>query len=372
MKQRILHVVYSLEIGGLERVVITLANRIDKKLYETSICCITCEGELSTYLDDRSRLTVIGHEGRVNIRSLWRVCRTAQKNGIDLIHSHNLPGMLYGFPAARLCGIPIVHTQHGRTLREESALSNAIEKILSRSVTRYVCVSGQLRGDVRSGVGVDEKKLAVIYNGIEVAGGGALPSVSAGNGGVIGSVGRLTPIKNYELLIRAFSPIHARFPRWRLELVGGGESYDGIARLAEELSISRSAVLHGYKLDVAKYLGAFDIFVLPSFSEGHSISLLEALSLEKVCIVSRVGGNPEIIEEGVNGFLFDPHRLDELVEKITYVIERVDSPEIRKIRKKGRETVLSKFSSDTMLAMYDRLYRKVLRIGGDGGRERYE
>lgn len=371
MKRRILHVVYSLEIGGLERVVVTLANRIDPALYESYICCITRAGELSTYLDDPGRLTVIGHTGRVNVSSLWDVYRAVQSNVVDLIHSHNFPGMLYGFPASRLGRIPIVHTQHGRTLREESFLLNTVEKVLSRSVTRYVCVSGRLREEVRSGIGVDEGRLAVIYNGIDVAESDRM-RVAAPGGGVIGSVGRLTPIKNYELLVRAFGLIHERFPTWRLELVGGGERYDGIARLAEELSVSGSTVMHGYRLDVERYLGAFDIFVLPSFSEGHSISLLEALSLGKVCIVSRVGGNPEIIEDGVNGFLFDPRSVDELVGKITSVIERFDSPEIGRVRACARETVLSKFSSDTMLAGYDRLYRDILRIGAGGSGVRNE
>ena len=110
MARRILHIVYSLEIGGLERVVVALANRIDPGAFESSICCITREGDLSTYVRVRSRLYCVEHEGRVNIHALREVHRIARDSGADVIHSHNLPCLLYGFPAAKLCRVPLLQT----------------------------------------------------------------------------------------------------------------------------------------------------------------------------------------------------------------------------------------------------------------------
>lgn len=360
MKRKILHVVYSLDIGGLERVIISLFNRIDSNRYEPHICCITRGGELAPLLNDRERMYVVGHTGRISISSVTKVYRVIRRHGIDLIHSHNLPGLLYGFPAARLHRVPMVHTQHGRILRERSSVLNAVEKYLSRSVNRYVCVSAQLGEVVRKAFDINEDRLSVIYNGIDVPGDSTAPSGERGENITIGSIGRLDPIKNYSMLVEAFSVILKRFPRCRLEIVGGGECYDDLAERIDALSLAGNASLPGYQMDVYKHLQRYDIFVLPSFSEGHSISLLEALGTGKICIASRVGGNPEIITDGMNGLLFDPHSIGELIEKLSLAIEKHDRPEMDAIRMKARETVLSNYSSAIMLARYEQMYRELL------------
>ena len=360
MKHNILHVVHSLEIGGLERVIVTLFNGIDPQRFESHVCCIRLAGELASLLDDPSRMHVIGHHGRIDLPSLAVVGKIIREFDIDLVHTHNFPGLLYSYAAAKLRRLPIIHTQHGRILREESHILNRIEKILSRSVNKYVCVSGKLKEDVSAAIKIKEDRLSLIYNGINV------PEVQSQfedkkyENITIGSIGRFDPIKNYKMLVEAFSMINKKFPECRLEIVGGGECYDELSERVTSLSLGDSASLPGYQMDVFNYMKRFDIYVLPSFSEGHSISLLEAMGSGKICIASNVGGNPEIVTDGVNGLLFDPYDLQDLVSKIIYVIEHIDEPEMNTMRANARESILSNYSSQTMLARYDQIYGELL------------
>lgn len=361
MKRKIMYIVYSLEIGGLERVVINLANNLDRNTYVPYICCIARGGDLVDSFDYQDKLSIIGNEGRINWKSVKKIHDIVRKQSINLIHSHNFPGLLYGFLPSKIARVPIVHTLHGHSPSYSSRFLKPVEKITSRSVDRYVCVSNRLKEFVRTSLGVPDGKMHVIYNGIpesrECGTGGnrARPEIK------IGSVGRLTGIKNYELLIRAFAKIQKRFTNCRLEFVGGGEKYDDLANLARKLSIEQKVRLHGFQLDIDRFLREFDIFVLPSFSEGHSISILEALNLKKICIVSAVGGNTEIIEDGVNGFLFDSDDLNGLIEKLTYVLEHLGSVEIGNVRENAIDTIKSRFSLDLMVRNYEELYRGILR-----------
>jgi len=360
MKYNVLHIVHSLEIGGLERVVVSLVNRLDRASFEPSVCCVRVAGELAANLAEPGRLSVLGHVGRYNASAAWRLFRLVRDGRVDLIHSHNLPGLLYGFAAAKLLRIPVVHTQHGLVLREESALLNLIERRMSRSVDAYVCVSRQLEEEVRREIGVRPARLSVVYNGIEISE-GAAPRTRGGPGGaVIGSVGRLAAVKNYPLLINAFARVRERYPDCRLELVGYGEKRGELAALAQALSLGGSVTLHGAQSDVPRFLDRFDVFVLPSFSEGHSISLLEAFGRGAVCVASNVGGNGEIIEDGVNGFLFESNDLDGLTETLVRVIGGLGSPEMERLRERGRETVRTRFSMEAMLTSYEGIYRRLL------------
>lgn len=356
MVKKILHVVYSLEVGGLERIVVHLANNIDRAKYETFIYCISKVGDLASFLDDRENLFVIGNIGRINCRSVKSIHDIVRKRSIDIIHSHNFPGLLYSFLPAKINRVPLVHTLHGYVESEERRKFALVEKVISRSIERYVCVSNQLLELVRERFRINEKKLSLVYNGIPLPDSSAELRDRKDAEIVIGSVGRLTLVKNYALLINAFSRLLERYPRCRLELVGSGEQGDALMRLVRSLHIEDRVVMRGYRTNVADFVRHFDIFVLPSFNEGHSISLLEALSMKKVCVVSAVGGNVEIIENSINGFLFESNNVDDLLDTLIHVIQNLHGQDMDNVRSRALETLESKFSLDAMLRNYEEIY----------------
>ena len=362
MKSRILYLVRTLEFGGLERVVTLLANNLDKERFEPYICCIAVAGELADTLECKDRLFVIGNTGRVNIHSLRYMVRLIKEHSIDLIHSHELSGLLYGYAAARLTRIPIIHTKHGYSgIDQEKKLIAWIGKRLSRSVSEYVCVSGELKTRMKRIIGLSDDKTTVIYNGIEPP--PESEKTAAGKNGhdkitVIGCVGRLAWVKNYELLIRAFHEVRDKYPRCQLEIVGDGEIEKELRDLVDRLSLSDRVILHGYKLDVASYYARFDIFVLPSFYEGLSMSLLEAISRGMPCIVSDVGGNTEIIENSINGFVFESDNKDELISRLSDAIDNLGSEQMETIRKNALDTFQKKFSVSMMVEKHEELYSR--------------
>lgn len=362
MKSRILYLTRSLEIGGLERVITLLANNLDKEHFEPYICCIAVAGEMAEALEQKDRLFVIGNTGRINIHSLRYISRLIKEHSINLVHSHDLAGLLYGYPAARLRRIPIIFTKHGYSGIDQERKSIAwIAKRFSRSTSEYVCVSGELRTRMRRKIGLSDDKTTVIYNGIEPPSERERPGSGNRRNNeetVIGCVGRLTSVKNYELLIRAFNELRDRYPRCRLEIVGGGESEKELKDLVDRLSLSDRVILHGYKLDVSRYYDRFDIFALTSFYEGLSMSLLEAISRGKPCIVSNVGGNTEIIENGINGFVFESENRGDLISRLSDAIDNLDSEQMEAIRRNALDTFQKKFSVRTMVERHEELYSR--------------
>ena len=361
MKANILHIVYSLEIGGLERVVLDLTNNLPADEYTTYICCINKLGELSNDFLYQDRLINLGNRGRINFRSIKAIIDAVNKHSIDIIHSHNFAGLLYGYLAAKIKRIPIVHTEHGFIKKHDRSILNIIEKLMSNSVDEYVCVSRQLAQTIHKLFIADYSKISVIYNGISINPGNTFSRDPSRGEIRIGSVGRLNYIKNYELLIKSFSELSKRYHSIKLEIVGDGELYQDLSDQIVKYSLNDRISLPGFRMDVDQCLENMDIFVLPSFSEGHSISLLEAMSKSVVCIASNVGGNPEIIEDGINGYLFESNNLEGLTKAISYVIDNIDSEEMANIRKSSSDTVRTKFSVDAMLSNYIKLYNKFLQ-----------
>ncbi len=362
MKNRILFLARSLEIGGLERVITLLANNLDKEHFESYICCIAVAGEMAEDLEHKDRLFVIGNTGRINIGSIRYISRLIKEKSIDLVHSHELSGLLYGYPAARSRRIPIIHTKHGYGgLDDEKKLVAMVGRHFSRSVSEYVCVSKELKTRMMREIGLNDSKTTVIYNGIELPQESQTPYDENGKYSdeiIIGSVGRLTPVKNYELLINAFNELRDKYPHCRLEIVGGGESEEGLRRLVNQLSLSDRVVLHGFKLDVSRYYDRFDIFALTSFYEGLSMSLLEAISRGKPCIVSDVGGNTEIIENDINGLVFESENRNDLISRLSDAIDNLDSTRMDTIRRNALDTFKKNFSVRTMVEKHEKLYRE--------------
>lgn len=360
MAKRILYVVYSLNIGGLEKIVVDLANSLDPQQYEPFICCIANAGEFAEEFKYPENLFVIGNTGRINYRSCRTIHRILKEHEIHIVHSHNLAGLLYSVPAARIRHVPIIHTNHGYVEEERRNIKLKIfEKWMSRFVDRYVCVSEQLRKEVEKSLWVKRDRILVLYNGVEAVADFPIRDSLGEDTAVIGSVGRLDPIKNYRFLLEAFSEIVVRRPACRLELIGDGNEYNELVDLRNELKLNNKVVFRGNVRNPRDYVKAFDIFVLTSLSEGLSMSILEAMSLKKVCVVSHVGGNPEIIEKGMNGFLFESNNKIDFVQIMMNVIENLYTDEMKKIREAAGNTIEKRFSLDSMRGGYCKLYDAV-------------
>jgi sugar transferase (PEP-CTERM/EpsH1 system associated) len=358
------HVLLSLQPGGLENGVVNLVNRLDERDFHSSICCLKQAGEFAARLPrDRVAIKEMGWRGGNNLWLPFRLARHFRRTQTDIVHTRNAEAFYYGFLGAKLAGVPaVVHSEHGRSFTDRQ-LRFMVQRTFSRYTEAIFAVSQQLRTDLVTHIGIPVDRIQVLYNGVDLDRFGSLhrdpirQQLGIDNDTiVIGSVGRLVAVKNYALLLRAIHRLGDS--RLILMLVGDGPEREALESLAQGLGIKGRVRFLGHRDDVPGLLGAMDIFVLPSLSEGMSNTMLEAMASQVATVASNVGGAAEIIRDSSNGMLFESNNLDELCCRLGSLLE--DDALRNRIATEGRRSVLSNFGIDGMVSRYEALYRSVL------------
>jgi len=370
----ICHVIYRLSVGGLENGLVNLINNLPQDAYRHAIVCVT---EATDFRNRIRRSGVEIHEIHKRpgkdvgaYARMWAIIRRLKPR---IVHTRNLPAIDMIAPAW-LAGVPrFVHSEHGLDLVEidgKNPRYNGLRRLSRIMVDRYITVSADLNNWLRQEIGVPSSRLETIYNGVDterfspqrkhrppLPEGFAPPSSV-----VLGTLGRLDPLKNQLGLAQAFARLLANRPelrqRLRLVIVGDGDQREKIEAVLAAANARDLAWLPGFRDDTPALYQALDIFVLPSLREGISNTLLEAMASGRPVIATRVGGNPEIVPEGVAGHLVLPGDPDALAAAI---LSYVDHPELmHALGKGGRKHVLGNFSLATMVAKYDSAYRSLL------------
>jgi len=287
-----------------------------------------------------------------------------RKRKVQLVHTHKYKDTILAAPAAKLCGIPyVVRTVHG--LREPfkgmQAFKMNLYETIERTVYRHcvdaiIGVSSQIESTYRMEGAVS--RVTCIRNGIDLE---KKPiqtdrwqtrkylGVDMGTC-LIGTVGRLTPVKGLSYLLQSLSILLRQRANVRLLIVG-----DGMIRKDLE---GENVVFLGHREDTLELMQALDIFVLPSLSEGIPMALLEAMAASRAVVASRVGGIPEIVEDGVEGILVEPMNVNQLAENCGRLIE---SPEIAmKMGEQARKRVVQEFSATAMADRVAGLYKELV------------
>jgi glycosyltransferase involved in cell wall biosynthesis len=178
----------------------------------------------------------------------------------------------------------------------------------------------------------------------------------------VGIVSKLWDGKGHDTLIQAFREIRNRKEGARLVIVGEGYLFKRLRDLVDQYELKDAVVFTGFQEDVAQVIGTFDVAVLPSLFEGMGRVLLEAMAMEKPVVASRVGGIPDLVEHGVNGYLVSPGDAKELEHDVLAIL---DDPSLgRRMGREGRQRISSRFSADTMVDSIDRVYRELLSTKG--------
>jgi sugar transferase (PEP-CTERM/EpsH1 system associated) len=374
---RVLHVMLSLEPGGLENGVVNVVNGLDPARFESSVVCLKHAGEFARRIADPSvRVHEMGWRGGNDPRLPLRLARLFRERGADIVHTRNAEPFFYGFAGAKLARVPaLVHSEHGRTFDDRRARFVA-QRWMTRFTDAVFAVSAQLKADLVRHVGMPEARVEVLYNGVDLrrfrrapAGAGAADAASlereavrtewgiSTDAAVIGSVGRLVPVKNYGLLLRAFAAAGLAQRGAQVVLVGEGPARAALQAEAQALGIAASVHLAGHRDDVQRLLPAFDVFVLPSLSEGMSNTLLEAMAAGVPAVASDVGGNREIVRDGLEGTLFPSEDEAALARALERLVE--DRTTRQAMGSKARERAQSAFDLQAMVVRYEQLYERV-------------
>jgi glycosyltransferase involved in cell wall biosynthesis len=298
-------------------------------------------------------VTALHDRGGIRPGLIFRLARLLREWQVDLLHAHDDRACLYGSLAARWARVPrIVHTRHGR-----SAGSSPRQVRLMRWATRLaeqvICVSEDAARLAQQN-GVAATKVCTIWNGIDLKRFGYCgPNPS----GPVVTVARLSPEKGIDSLIRAAALVVRELPSFRLVLAGDGPCRVALEELTTNLGLEAHVCFRGDVRNIPELLGGAGLFVLPSLSEGISLTLLEAMARGLPVVTTLVGGNPEVVEEGATGLLVPPADPGALARAILLLLQ--DSDRSQRMGQLGRRRVEAQFDVQHMVAAYEAAYQRL-------------
>jgi sugar transferase (PEP-CTERM/EpsH1 system associated) len=360
---RITHVLHSLAVGGTENGVVNLITAL-RGDFEHTVIAMTETGPLASRLPADVQIHQLGKRVGLEGRTFLRLVRLLRRLRPDVVHSRNWAAF-DAVPAARVAGVPmIVHGEHGREAADPHGLNarrRRLRRVLGPLVDRFVTVSVDLGRWLIDVVGIPERKVITIHNGVDTERfsdqererGRAALGVEDGVP-VIGAVGRLDPVKDHAQLIDAFGMIARERPRALLAIVGEGPTRRELERRIAACGLDARVRLLGTRADVPLILKGFDVFVLPSIAEGMSNTILEAMATGLPIVATRVGGTPELIEDGTHGRLVPAGDSGALAEALAVYL---DDPVLRALHgKASRQRAIGEFDLERMAAEYRALY----------------
>jgi len=368
-KIKVMQLTWGMGIGGLERVIMNLCHYLDKEKYDVSVYCLHKKGIFGEVLESEGyNIYFLKGQNRLNkyIQCL-QLASFLKKKKIDILHSHNTTALLDGVLARHLAKIPVhIHTDHIKPhgIKHRHLLA---EKFASYFVDRIVAVSKYTREELVLKQGINPKKIEVIYNGVNILSASnhqTLRKIQKELGifdvqYVVGIIGRLEKQKGYELLLDAAVYILKEFPRKiKFIFVGEGLEEEKLKHKAINLGIYKHIIFTGERVDALSILPLFDVFVMTSYKEGMPMVLLEAMAMRKPIVSTAVGGIPEIVKDGENGFLIYSRNPETLAKKILTLLKNQD---LRiSMGNAGFKLYNQYFTVDIMVKKYQYLYEKYL------------
>ena len=369
----VVHLTYSLDVGGLETLLVDCINRMPPERYRHAVVCLT------RYTDFAKRITQPGVElyalgkppglGLGTHLAFWKLMRRLRP---AILHTYNLSALEYNFSGA-LAGIPVrIHAEHGRDASDPQGLNpkhNFLRRRLAPFIDCFIPVSEDLRRWLGETVGIPAAKTLFIRNGVDTER-FAAASLAAGQASpwgpddiVIGTVARIQDVKNHRGLVAAFARLRELAPeqreRLRLSIVGDGPLMGAVREQVASLGLQDVVWLPGARADVAALLHGFSLFALPSLAEGTPVSMLEAMACGLPVVASNVGGIPEVVTDGVEGSLVPVEDTEALARALASYVR--DQALRRQRGEAARARVEAAFSMRAMLAEYGKLYDRLCR-----------
>lgn len=366
----IVHLIYRLDFGGLETMLVERINRMPEHKYRHAIVCLTDYTDFSKKITKPDvTLHALDKAPGMSLGTHFKLWTLLRRLRPAVVHTYNLSAIEYGFTAA-LAAVPVrISGSHGRDASDPDGKNRKHNLLRRIMIPFYDCCysnSGDMKEWNKTVIGVPDSKNRLLHNGIDIT--KYKPGPSRGDavefGGfprdcfVIGTVGRVQDVKNHAGLIDAFLLLLQMLPgqraRLRLVIVGDGPLMPTIREKVAAEGIANLVWLPGARTDVAEILRTFSVFVLSSIAEGTPGSALEAMATGLPVVGTRVGGIPEVVDEGVTGIVVPPRDSPALAKAIAGYIEQSALAQLH--GRAGLERVKEKYSMDAMLGGYLEMY----------------
>lgn len=369
------HVIYSLDIGGLENGLVNIINHMPVDRYRHAIICLTYYSDFHKRIrrDDLGLFALDkqpGHDLKTYFR-LWRLLRRLRP---AIVHTRNWGAIDCVIPAVFAGVRARVHGEHGRHIDDVDGENKKyvwLRRCVQPFVHRYIPMSKDLGQWLTDRIGVRDTKISQIYSGVDrtlfTPPDGArdtlpLDGFAPPGAFVIGSVGRMDPVKDQLTLVRGFLELLELAPqasgRLRLVHIGDGPLREPAIKMLQEAGAAELAWLPGARDDVREILRGCDVFVLPSLGEGISNTILEAMASRLPVVATRVGGNPELVSDGETGTLVPPTDPKAMASALHAYVRDPDLA--RRHGQAGWERVKKDFSIERMVQDYMDVYDSLL------------
>jgi glycosyltransferase involved in cell wall biosynthesis len=350
-------------LGGQERQTVLHLRTLDRRRWQPIVACFRIEGEHVAELEE------IGCPPEsLDIRSMGRphtalrvlqLAKRLRRDRVDIVHSQDYYTDVLGTLAARIAGIPSIVTrvdlshQHGTARRATLA---AVSRLATRVLVNALSIRDLCLAD-----GVAADRIVLVRNGMDLAAFDAaaaqtpsLPIPSSDRPTIVNVANMHHAVKGQEDLLVAMREVVKAFPRAQLVLIGGGERMSSLERLAIDLDIRDAVHFLGHRTDVPPLLGRATASVSSSYAEGISNAIIEGMAARRPVIATAVGGTPELVRDGVTGWLVPPGAPAHMARRIVDVLR--DPEGARRMGEAGRKVIETEFTVDQMKLSYDALY----------------
>ena len=368
-KWNIAYVVHSLNMGGTEALARDMCLALKHEFNLWMICLDEAGIWASEIREAGVPVYVFNRREGLDVRLIYRIGQFARENRVHLFHAHQTTPWFYS-GLARLINprSKVLFEEHGRffpeTFERKKVIFNKL--VLCPLTTGFVAVSKDVKNRLVQFEGVPRNKIRVIHNGkipVIPPSQHELTSMRAAlgigpNDFVCGTIGRLDPIKNLSIFLKALAEVVPTHPQVKGVIIGDGPLYNQISNMAESLKLKEHLIMTGYRDDAHRLVYAFDLFVLTSLSEGISMALLEAMCAGVPQAATDVGGNPEVVRPGETGWLF-PSGDHRTLARI--LIEAAsERQKLNKMGQASKRRFETSFTFKTMIDTYTKLYREML------------
>jgi glycosyltransferase involved in cell wall biosynthesis len=348
---RIAHVTLSLDVGGLEKLLVEFARHADRRRFHLSFISLSTPGDLAGDIEACGwKVSALHAPPGLRAKIIFDLAKLFWRQRIDVVHTHDDRPNVYGVPAARLVGIRrVFHTRHsqgtGLSRRQEWLV-----RLASLGNTRFVCISHDSAKHTLS-QGISRRRVAVLHNGIDTE---QFSFTGPASDGPVVLVARLAREKDVPTLLHAAALIATGQPDFRLEIAGDGPERSNLEALRDRLGLGQHVRFLGAVRDVPRLLARARLFVLPSLSEGISLTLLEAMARGLPVVATTVGGNPEVVSQGATGLLVSARDPNALAEAVLGLWRQPNLG--RRMGQAGRQRVEQHFDVRQMVARYESMY----------------
>jgi glycosyltransferase involved in cell wall biosynthesis len=373
-KVRVVEILATGTSGGAQEHLFSLMSRLDPARYEASVIALS-NGSAVRKLQ-RAGFAVSVLDDADDAISTGAVATLLADINPDVIHNHMYRAELVGTRAAIALGEAghrrpyVVSTVHSSRIRSEEDRQEL--RILTPQSDQLIAVSRAIEAKIAA-EGRIGAPVELIYNGVDLERYNVTEPCCTyreeygiePDAVVVGVVARLEPEKGHPTLLEAWPAVLRAVPNATLLVVGEGSRREELERQAASLRIAHRVVFTGRRDDVPEVTAALDVAVLPSYREAQGLSILEAMALSRPVVASRVGGIPEVIEDGVSGLLVPPRDPTALAEAIICLL--TNHPLADMIGRRGHDVVHDRFCIGLMVKAIERIYdhgAETVRISG--------